>query len=166
MAKRNFWKYCWQSFKDKPWPKFYLHSCKKDNAILSNSDYLIFGHFYGECMGPHCIEIYKLEQSQLLEDTLDIYPNSTGFYTGNYILLSQNKFNDAKDLLNYFPNDLLSETNTVIGQPDAADGGGLYIEYNVNGIRKFWLLDQMKSNIPSKYHNFIDKVNEKIKLVQ
>lgn len=80
--------------------------------------------------------------------------------------MSQKKFIDANDLLNFFPSDLLLEPKTVIGQPDAGDWGGLYIEYNYNGTRKFWLLDQMKSNVPSKYHNFLDKVNEKIKLIQ
>jgi len=143
-----------------------ISSCRKDNIVLSSSDYLIFGHFYGECFGEECIEIFRLEQNQLLEDTKDVYPNSTSFYNGNYILLPQQKFDYAKDLINFFPSDLLTEPNTVIGQPDAGDWGGLYIEYNIDGTRKFWLLDQMKSNVPSKYHNFIDKVNEKITLIQ
>ena len=65
-----------------------ISSCKKDNLILSTSDYLIFGHFYGECSGEKYIEIFRLEQNQLFEDTKDIYPNSTSFYNGNCILLS------------------------------------------------------------------------------
>ena len=44
----------------------------------------------------------------------------------------------------YFPTDLLKETERVIGQPDAGDWGELYVEYNLNGVRKFWLLDQKK----------------------
>ena len=69
-------------------------------------------------------------------------------------------------MTNYFPTDLLSEKDTVIGQPDAGDWGGLYLEYNFNGVRKFWLLDQKKDNVPTKYHDLIDKVNEKIALLQ
>ncbi|MBP6432206.1 MAG: hypothetical protein KA319_10590 [Ferruginibacter sp.] len=145
-------------------------SCKKENVengiTLSQTDYLVFGHFYGECIGSNCISIYRLESNQILEDTNDKYPNSTNFYDANYIRLSQQKFNDVKDLINDFPMDLLNETNNVIGQPDAGDWGGLYIEYNYNGVKKFWLLDQMKSNVPTEYHNFIDKVNAKIKLIQ
>lgn len=143
-----------------------ISSCIKDNIKLSTSDYLVFGHFYGECRGEGCIEIFRLEQNQLLEDTRDIYPVSTSFYDGDYKLLTKDQFNDVKDLLDFFPNDLLMESTTVIGQPDAGDWGGLYIEYNLNGTRKFWLLDQMKSNVPVKYHSFIDKVNEKIQLLQ
>ena len=101
-----------------------------------------------------------------MEDTRDIYPVSTSFYDGNYKLLTQEQFNDVKDLSDFFPNDLLMESTTVIGQPDAGDWGGLYIEYNYNGTRKFWLLDKKKSNVPVKYHSFIDKVNEKIQLLQ
>lgn len=143
-----------------------LTSCKKDNVELSNSDYIIFGHFYGECGGEGCVEIFRLEEGKLFEDTKDKYPNSNDFYVGNYVQLSEQKFNITKDLTSSFPTDLLNETSTVIGQPDAGDWGGLYVEYNFTGIRKFWLLDQMKSNVPTKYHEFIDKVNEKITKLQ
>lgn len=140
-----------------------LASCKKSGIKLSKSDYIVFGHFYGECIGENCVEIFRLEQDKLFEDIKDQYPSRNAFYTGDYVQLSQQKFNEAKDLTDYFPTDLLKETDIVIGAPDATDGGGLYIEYNSKGVRKFWLLDQMKHNVPTKYHNFIDKVNEKIK---
>jgi len=136
-------------------------SCKRDHDQVPNSDYLIFGHFYGECGGENCIEIFKLGSDNLYEDTKDQYPNANSFYDGSYVKLSDEKFNMTKDLMDFFPYDLLNETNTVIGQPDAGDWGGLYIEYKFNGTRKFWLLDLMKTNVPSKYHNFIDKVVEK-----
>jgi hypothetical protein len=145
---------------------FILTSCKKGSIELSSSDYIIFGHFYGECIGEACVEIFRLEKDKLFEDTKDQYLNSKNFYLGNYVQLSQQKFIDTKDLTSSFPIDLLSETNNVIGQPDAGDWGGLYVEYNFDGVRKFWLLDQMKSNVPTRYHNFIDKINEKIKQLQ
>ncbi|HCS20812.1 MAG TPA: hypothetical protein DIW47_09675 [Bacteroidetes bacterium] len=143
-----------------------LTACKKDAPKPSNPDYIVFGHFYGECMGEGCIEIFKLKEDKLLEDTNDLYPNSKDFYNGHYIQLSEQKFNATKELTSLFPPDLLNETKTVFGSPDAADGGGLYIEYNANGVRKFWLFDQMKGNVPSKYHAFMDKVNEKIQQLQ
>ena len=144
----------------------FSNSCKKDELHLSVTDYMIFGHFYGECKGEACIEIFRLEQNQLLEDTKDQYPNSTDFYEGKYYQLPAQKYEDVKDILTFFPKDLLNEPNRVIGQPDAGDWGGLYIEYNVNGLRKFWLIDQMKNNVPAKYHAFIVKVNEKIAMLQ
>lgn len=138
-----------------------LSSCEKEE-VSPEPDYLIFGHFYGFCSGERCIEIFKLEKDKLLEDTKDIYPTVSTLYEGTYTQLSQEKFDEVKDLLNQFPEDLLNETAHVIGQPDAGDWGGLYIEYSSGGFRKFWLLDQLKSNVPTKYHQFIDKVNEKI----
>ena len=145
-------------------------ACEKDNMnseiVLSQSDYLVFGHFYGECVGEDCISIYRLEKYRLLEDTTDVYPSWTNFYDGKYVRLNQLKFNAVKDLINDFPIELLSETNTIIGHPDGGDWGGLYIEYNYNGIKKFWLLDKWKSNVPTKYHKFIDQVNAKISLIQ
>ena len=138
-----------------------LTSCKKDDVELSKSDYIIFGHFYGECMGEQCVEIFRLEQEKLFETPKTNIQTETNFMTETMFNF-HNKFNDTKDLTNYFPTDLLNETDTVIGQPDAGDWGGLYVEYNSDEVRKYWLLDQKKSNVPSKYHNFIDKVNEKI----
>lgn len=40
---------------------------------------------------------------------------------------------------------LLKEKKTVIGQPDAGDWGGIYVEYNANGLRKLWLLDKKRA---------------------
>lgn len=145
---------------------FSMQSCSKEDFNGSSTDYLIFGHFYGECMGESCIEIFKLEKDRILEDTRDIYPGSHQFYDGKYVQLAPQKFNQTKDLIIDFPEDLIKENNRVIGQPDAGDWGGLYIEYNFEGTRKFWLLDQMKSNVPDKYHRFIDEVNEKIAVLQ
>lgn len=147
-------------------PLFYLSSCsKKDNPDNSVPDYLIFGHFYGECVGEGCIEIFCLEPTRLLEDANDNYPNSNTFYSADFYELSSAQFNDANDLMNFFPDTLLSIDEPVIGQPDYADGGGLYIEYNVGETRKFWLIDQSKNNVPVALHEFIDKVNEKIDLI-
>ncbi len=141
-------------------------SCKKNTIVLSDADYLIFGHFHGFCTGEKCIEIFRLEKDKLFEDTKDLYPSSTEFYNGNYIELSHQKYANTKDLVNYFPNDLLNEAKTIIGMPDGGDWGGFYIEYNYNGVRKFWLLDKMKFNVPTKYHGFIDSLNSKISQLQ
>jgi len=143
-------------------------SCKQEDKTLTiaQPDCFVFGHFYGKCMGEQCVEIYKLEDNKLFEDTKDKYPNRIDFYAGNYVQLSNQKWLNTNDLMRSFPADLLNETDTVIGQPDAGDWGGLYVEYNFNGVRRFWILDQMKSNVPTKYHDFIDIVNQKISFLE
>ena len=141
-------------------------SCKKsDDDVLKTEDYLIFGHFYGECVGENCVEIFKLEDDKLFEDSNDTYPGSSDYYNANFTQLSSDLFDLANGLEDVFPMGLLDEEEVVLGIPDAGDWGGLYIEYNKNGVRDFWLLDQMKSNVPEAYHDFIDAVNEKIQAV-
>lgn len=144
-------------------------ACKKDNTdpiVLSDGDYLMFGHFYGMCAGEACVEIFRLEDNRLLEDTNDVYPSYTNFYEGNYVALSASQFTAVQDLTSYFPNDLWAVSNRVIGQPDAGDWGGLYVEYSLNGLRQFWLIDTKRDNVPAVYHPFIDKIEEKIALLQ
>ena len=139
-----------------------LISCKKSN--LGENDYLIFGHFYGECWGERCVETFKLTDIKLFEDTTDSYqyqsPNNGGF-----VKLSNYKFKLVKDLTDYFPIKLFNESNTVFGCPDCADQGGLYIEYKKNGNIGHWTIDQRTRNVPDYLHKFIDKVNEKIELI-
>jgi len=47
---------------------------------LSSSDYIIFGHFYGECMGEQCRgNIFRFRQDKLFEDTKDEFQKANHF---------------------------------------------------------------------------------------
>lgn len=145
-------------------------SCEKecDCAGTGQFEYMVFGHFYGECAGEGCVEMYKIEGERLYEDSTDIYPNGLAAYQGEYVLLPDVKYQLVKDLVLEFPDELYAETNTVIGMPDAADWGGIYVEIkfkNEEALSGFWLLDQMESNMPQVYNDFVDKINEKIALI-
>lgn len=133
---------------------------------IKNADYFIFGHFYGECMGKGCVEIFKLEDENLFEDENDTYPASTKFYVAKWKLIDIEEYEKIKDLKELFPEKLFDESKIVIGQPDAGDWGGIYIEVKVGDVHKFWLIDKMRSNVPEEYHEFLDKVEEKINLIQ
>ncbi len=144
-----------------------LFGCSKtDSSNNTNTEgTLIFGRYYGFCAGEKCIETFKLSPTALFEDTLDIYPTTQNYNT-NFVPLSSDQFAQTKDLVNFFPMGLFNESNTYIGSPDASDGGGLYIVYTKNGVQKKWYIDLMKQNVPTNYHAFIDKVNEKINALQ
>ena len=133
----------------------------QDETALNEGDYLIFGHFYGFCVGESCVEIFKLTNDKLYEDSNDNY----AMEPFNFEELGHDKFEQAKDLINYFPEKLLTEKESIIGCPDCADGGGLYIEYSKNGVVKSWRIDQMKMNVPTYLHDFMDKVNGKISII-
>lgn len=142
-----------------------LLSCSDDdegNQIkINDQNFLVFGHFYGMCFGEGCIETFKLTDRSLFEDTVDDY----GGQNMEFIELDNNAYELSRDLVDFFPNELLNQNETYFGCPDCADGGGLFIQYSENGNLQNWRIDQVKDNVPEYLHNFIDKVNEKITLI-
>ena len=143
-------------------------SCDKDEANTSSQfEYMIFGTFYGECGGEECVDLFKIENNRLLEDKKDIYPAGIGFYPfDDFNVLPKEKFELVKDLVDFLPPSLLQEESGVFGQPDAGDWGGAYVEYKSGNIHKYWVLDQMESNMPDAFNAFVDKINEKEALIQ
>lgn len=144
------------------WGMLACKPCKPSLDNPSTADFFVFGRFYGECSGEECNELFKLENGKLYEDTKDDYPSSEHYYSGSFVELPSTKYEWVKQLTDDFPMELWKESSHVIGQPDAGDWGGLYIEYYKNGLHGFWLLDEMKDHVPSSYHHFIDRVNEKV----
>ena len=140
-----------------------LTSCNKDEdcITINEQNFLVFGHFYGMCGGEECVETYKLTDLKLYEDILDDYSGQNL----DFVELDNETFEQINDLVDFFPNQLLNETDTFFGCPDCSDGGGLFIQYSDNGNLKSWRIDQFQENVPSYLHSFIDKVNEKISLI-
>lgn len=142
-----------------------LTSCNNDDnddsLTLSENDFLIFGHFYGMCGGEDCVKTYKLTDTKLFEDTVKDYSGQDL----DFVELENHTFKNSKDLVDFFPYQLLNNDEDVFGCPDCADGGGLFIQYSDNGNVKSWRIDQDKDNVPDYLHIFIDKVNEKIALI-
>ena len=136
-------------------------SCNNDSININEQNFFIFGHFYGKCKGENCVETFKLTDKGLFEDIID----DRNGQNMKFIQLENEKFLQIKDLVDFFPSQLLKENKTTIGCPDCADGGGLFIQYSENGNVKSWRIDQEKDNVPHYLHNFIDKVNEKIKII-
>ena len=137
-----------------------LAACNKeeDNDIQGmTEDTFIFGHFYGECFGESCVEIFKIEDDKLYEDLTDEYPGQAP-YNFEWIELSDDKYQMAKDLPGFFPEPLKEESETTIGIPDAGDWGGFIIGKPVEGELRFWLIDTMKDNIPTYLHEFNDQI--------
>lgn len=139
-------------------------NCKKDCGChrQPDNDYMVFGQFYGMCMGETCVEIFKMENGNLYEDTTDQYPFGSSPYNGSYIQLPQAKYNLVEDLANYVPPQLLNEGDTIIGMPDAYDQGGYYVELKESGGRRYWLIDTDKDNIPAYLRAFTDTLNNYI----
>lgn len=123
------------------------------------TDYLIFGNFYGMCVGDDCVANFKLTDGDLYKDANDSYAGM-----GNFLFkkLSADKSEIAEDLYKKVPAKLLSSKSQTFGCPDCVDQGGIYIEISQDGNVKEWKIDQDKDNIPSYLHDFVDEVNARI----
>ncbi len=139
-------------------------SCKQEGVRLYEGDYLIFGHFYGECLGEVCVKTFKLEENHLLEDIQTGFKRPYNFETG-YRVLGQEDFERAQALLDAFPRQLLNEPDSTFGCPDCRDQGGLYVEYRQEDTHGMWYIDQDKEEVPAFLHEFMDRVNETIRLI-
>lgn len=138
-------------------------SCTKQNEVqVQKSDYILFGHFYGFCVGEQCIEIFKLTNEELYEDDTDQYPSHEKPYEGNFIKLEDSRFELVKSLSEHIPEQLLMEQDTIIGMPDASDGGGVYFAVKGEDGTRFWLIDQFDHNIPEYLRPFKDEINNSI----
>lgn len=142
--------------------------CDNQTAEFSrNSNYLVFGHFFGECFGEACVEIFKIENGVVYEDTLDMYPIQSKLpHVTDFVQLSDNDYQQVRSLTDNIPEKLFDESDLVIGQPDAGDWGGYYVETNVSGTPRYWLIDKMESNLPAYLHDFAADLNEAIQKLQ
>jgi len=113
-------------------------------------------------MGDACIETYKLTDEKLYKDLSSNYAGRPPY---EFVELGSEKFNAVKDLPDFFPQQLLADTNAYFGCPDCADQGGLFIEYKNGEVTKNCRIDQPKGQVPEYLHNFMDKVNGKINLI-
>lgn len=150
---------------------FVTISCEQRDTVspeLLSEGSLIFGDFYGECLGDGCVDIYKLDQNahRLYEDKSDVYPTVNQSPARNYVLLDDSLYQLVKDLPGKVPTQLFAEKDTVIGQPDAGDWGGYYLEITHNEERKFWLIDKKKDNLPTYLQSFVDEMEAKLAVLQ
>lgn len=142
-----------------------FNSCKDKDIIVPN-EYLVFGHFYGFCAGEECIELFKVDNERVYEDALDRYPSRTTFYEGNFRDIGKDYWKEAETLYSILPDSLrAAESGTVYGCPDCADSGGFYIEYKNSKDRKFWVIDKVKSQVPTFLHHFMDQCDSAITLI-
>ncbi len=145
-----------------------FEACKEEPIIKQNdSNYFMFGTYYGQCFGVNCVTIYKLEEGKLFKNVAKERSYSD-FFEGKltYTALTQTEYDLVSDIETKIPEVLLNNTKTTIGCPDCADGGGIYVEYCKNGIKQHWYIDTQKFYVPEELHPFIDLIWEKMTLLE
>ena len=140
--------------------------CSEDPVgSLGPDEYVVFGDFYGECLGEGCIDIFKIQDGRVFEDTLDRYPTASRLpHETAFVEISDDPYEALSQIFSEIPTDLFSEDRTVIGQPDAGDWGGYYLETKLDGQTRYWLIDKMEENLPSDLRPFAMELDEAISL--
>lgn len=143
-------------------------SCSKENQeeklVLNENDSLVFSTYGGDPPDGFKPKYYKLTNSQVLKDETSGFAFENNNSQANFVDLGSEKFDSTRDLINYFPNKLLI-TERRIGNPGANDGGVLFLQLTKNGVTKIWELDADPSAVPEEFRVFVQKVNEKINLL-
>jgi hypothetical protein len=145
-------------------------ACEKECDCVPNGqfEYMIFGTFVAECGNGGCVEMFRIDREKLYKDSSDVFPSNEIAFEGEFYPLPDEKYQQVKDLLKEFPNELYEEPDNVLGIPDGGDWGGVYVEIklkDLNSLSGFWLLDQNEENMDQVYNDFVYKINEKITLI-
>jgi len=140
---------------------FVLVSCGKDDHLAEDGKAYIFGHFFGECFGEQCVEIFKLQDGSIFEDTNDQYPSING-NTYNWSEMTGVEFEELEALIFPIPDELYEEEDVVIGMPDAGDWGGIYFQVHTDADVQFWFIDYLDDNIPDYLSDFTADIKQAI----
>lgn len=131
-------------------------SVDNDDGSGTETNYLVFGHYYGECIGDGCIRTYHLEGDKLQEDSNDNYGCAAPY---DWDELPNSKYQEASSLFNLLPDTLYTFENQTFGIPDAYDQGGVYLEtYGPNGNKRQWHFDTNKEEIPEPLRPLVDSI--------
>lgn len=127
-----------------------------NELTAQNADYLVFGKFFGHCMGE-CATLFKLDGTQLFADDM---PRFNGWEDLKFKAepLPDARVQAAKELLEAFPQELLNEAETI-GCPDCADQGGFALEIRKDGTLHHWRIDTNKDQIPDYLKAYIEQLN-------
>lgn len=141
---------------------------KARTSVNTEPKIVVFGRYYGRCIGNNCVEIYRFDGSNIYEDINEKRPGHDDFFEGNFKHLVELdvRLNLFK-LVNELPYEhLTSLRGNIVGDPGAYGQGVYYLEYQDTFIRKFWIIDTDKSNTPKEIHPYTDLLGEMIDIIE
>ena len=146
--------------------------CEKEEPVEEKEDfpeYLIFGHFSGECEGAQCVEIYKIQNDSLFVAE-DIYPTSLILYEGGpyeaeFVAIENSRAHSIAEIKEKFPDELWREPAGDMGCPDCVDQGGYFVEISTKSFQRNWRIDKDRKNVPAYLYPFLDEIDEKLEIL-
>ena len=141
-----------------------LVSCSKDMSNPVNpGDYLIFGTFYGECLG-NCSHFFMIRDGLLFMDDVEIgIPEEIPFTNDP---MSSADYDLAVELQEEFPSDLTDSDKRIYGCPDCHDQGGVYLELNNSEGRFKWRIDTDDDEQSEAISTYKKRVMEVVSLLR
>jgi len=133
-------------------------SCKKSTEKLEKGDFIVFGSFYGFCMGEECREMYMITDEKLYEDVDDSS-------TDEYVELPSDLFAAVADLESAIPSELIEQPDSTFGCPDCHDQGGVYLKIKKDGLAQSWTIDNDLEAIPAYLNGIVNLIHEKVELI-
>lgn len=138
-----------------------MFGCSKKISLQSD-EYFAFGTARGFCAG-NCANFYLIKNGQIFPDDMYYYHDSLTFKTTP---LSNEKYLLATQLINNFPDYLKNNPNKIIGCPDCADQGRIYIEQKSNGRKYYWHIDTNVESQPGEIKEYISQLKDIVAQLQ
>ena len=124
-------------------------------------DVLIFGLEYVEC-GGDCAFLFKMEASELFEDDgIDFFRSIDEELRFKQEPMASEKFAMSHPLLDEFPEELWKEEDqTIFGNPNDHDQGGIVVEMHRLGRKKRWHIDTAEKRLPDYLVPYARRIKE------
>ncbi len=142
-------------------------SKKTPKPNLEDLEYLVFGRFLSDNYDTY--EIYKLTRSELLVDKRELWHNerhTRNGYTFVGELMSREKFELVKDLINQVPNDILDENLNGFYTTGNKNEDKLIVEISDGILKKEITIDDYEmetESLPTELRKFRLSMESKIK---
>ncbi len=147
-----------------------LAGCMPKDEKIDESSFaqsMTFGRFITPgCFDSElCVEIFNINTEGLREDINDNFPETSGFYNGNFATpLSQSDYTQVELIFrNNIPEELLQRNSGNVGAFPTWNANYYYFEYKSAGIHKFWIIDgSFDGNLGIVLQNFIQKIQDAV----
>jgi hypothetical protein len=142
-----------------------LSNCDKEETGVrpSNFESFTFGTHFCFCTGT-CAILYEISEEALRAgEGTGCLPQD---YTFDGVVLTQDKYAIAKQLIDEFPDKLIQDSQDTYGCPDCADQGAYYLQMRNQGETRTWRLDTFTEDLPAWLRSYQQSVQEVLEALQ
>jgi hypothetical protein len=142
-----------------------LTNCDKEEArvLPSNFDSFTFGKHFCFCTST-CAILYEISEDALRAGKgIGCIPQD---YTFDGVILAQDKYEIAKQLIDEFPVKLIQDSQETYGCPDCADQGAYFLQMRNQRETRTWRLDTRIEDLPASLQAYQQSIQEVLDALQ